>query len=69
MKTTGRKFYSTLKDWREAMGLNRCEAARVLQVSIAQYSRYERFAAPSRLRAHRMAAKTGVPVTRILRIA
>lgn len=66
---TERKQFTTLKAWRESTGLNRSEAAKVLNVSIASYSRYERFAAPNRVKAKRIAEKTGVPVTSILRIA
>ena len=68
---SARKFTSTrwLSTGRARASTSSTEAAKHLGVSLPAYSRYERYHAPSRQRAQRMAQATGVDLARILRVA
>ena len=58
-----RRKYSTLRAWREALGISQAEAGLLLQISESQYARLERGErGTTGKRAKVIMAKTGVPL-------
>lgn len=66
---TRRMQFSSLNEWRRAMGYTQAQACRMLNVSQGCYSKWESHGAPNRKSAKRVAERTGVPLAVLLRIA
>jgi transcriptional regulator with XRE-family HTH domain len=68
--TKVQRQYPGLAEWRSAARLTQREAAKILQLSQAKYSRLERRAMFARgPLAKRLAEKTGVPILDLLGVA
>jgi transcriptional regulator with XRE-family HTH domain len=69
-KTIQRKEYPTLLAWRTASGLSQREAAAILGLTQATYSRMELGrTVPRRLALKRVLDRTGVPLEVLVRVA
>lgn len=63
-----RMQFSSLSEWRRAIGYTQVQAARILGVSQGRYSRWENSEAPRRHTAKRVSERTGVPIANVLRL-